>query len=300
MIMFNTTELVDKLGYEKWVINESLLTVKQANGIVSDRTIQFKIDGLINHSFMIKDSMGSNKSVSILEKLSPLIFVTSYKILDMIFEWILKENCGSVPWQFAQKINLYNELKQNSNLRLPELIQDEQELLDILFLLYEQLTVYRNQIIHGSWGSIINNGDLSFSFTKSDVLYEKEISFKENLNFAEAVTLIANELTTPSLNSPLVLTTTKYLLDKIPNLHSGTLFDVHKPFHYKVEYEVNEIEIVDVQKINDHLQHQSNNYPYSFELIVVSPKKRWAFPWSYLKDVTKEIILDSQVDQYSI
>ncbi len=69
--------------------------------------------------------------------------------------------------------------------------------------------------------------------------------------------------------------------------------------HYKVEYVVIDTTLVDVQKINNHLQKQSYDQPYSFELIVISSQKRWAFPWSYLKNVSKEIKLDSQVDQYS-
>ncbi len=225
--MFDTTELVDKLGYEKWVINESLQAIKQANGTLSGRTIQFNPEN-ISHFVNAGEHLGSQRGVRIIEKLSPLLFVTSYKIIDMIFEWILKENSNKVPWQFAQKIKLYKELKQGSSLHIPESIHDEQELLNIMFLLYEKLAPYRNQIIHGSWGSIVNNGDLSFSFTKHEEDYEKEISFKDILNFSEAATLLANEFTTPSLNSSFVFTTIKFLLDEILNLHGGTPFGVDK------------------------------------------------------------------------
>jgi len=232
--MFETTDLTNKLGYENWVIKESLLAIEQNNGTISDRTIRFKTDGVASHSFVLKDSFSSFKSLDIIEKLSPLLFVTTYKILDMVFEWILDENTDRVPWRFSEKINLYNEIKQNSDFHVPEIIQDEQELLDIMFSLYENLAIYRNKIIHGAWGSI-NKGDLSFSFIHSEVPFEKEISFKEVLNFSEAVTLFVNEITIPSENSSFVFKTTKYLLDQIQDLHNGMRFNISKPSHYKVE-----------------------------------------------------------------
>ena len=49
----------------------------------------------------------------------PLTFVGSFKVLDMIFEWVLEENrklgkIRQVPWRFTEKEKL---LKKISNLQ---------------------------------------------------------------------------------------------------------------------------------------------------------------------------------------
>lgn len=68
----------------------------------------FHLNGLKTHKLEMYEEFGSNKRIEVLENLSPLLFVTCYKALEVIFEWILKENVDDVPFQFAKKINLYD------------------------------------------------------------------------------------------------------------------------------------------------------------------------------------------------
>lgn len=292
-----TDELKDKLGYEKWVLKESILAIEKYKGVLSNRTIRFEINGTINHHLMIKNELGASKRVEILEKLSPLLFVTSFKTLDMIFEWILKEN-GSTSWQFAKKIQNYEILSQESGFLLPTSINLEKPLLETFFKLYKNLAVYRNQIIHGSWGTN-NDGNLLFSFRKNGLEYSKQITFTNVLNLAESISLFADEIIVPTENKSFVFSTIKFLLDKLEYIHEGSLFNTPAPSHFKVEYEISDSTEILLKEIFDHLNHQTYGNPFSFSLRAISSNKTWEFPWNYLKDHDK-LVLNSSLDKFLV
>ncbi|WP_153126696.1 hypothetical protein [Peribacillus tepidiphilus] len=48
--MFRGQDLVEKLGYERWVLKESVLAVEKGYGITSDSTVTFQLNGLKTHN----------------------------------------------------------------------------------------------------------------------------------------------------------------------------------------------------------------------------------------------------------
>lgn len=294
--MFSIKLLNEMLGYEKWVLKESVLAMEKYRGLESDSTITFQEDGLKIHQLQLHDELGANKRVEVLEKLSPLLFVTSYKIIDMLFEWILIYNCKQVPWKFKEKRELYKKLDKQSNLSYPPLLCKEKEITDTLFELYRNLSIYRNKVIHGNWGRI-DNGDLLFSFEYKKKKYKKKYSFKDVMNFAEVTSLIAELLTDKPEDSAEVIITIKYLLDSIKIMHQGSLFNISKPRHYRVKYEVFERKIVDIKNITQYLSDQTFNHPFTFKLLVTSQTKRWEFPWEVVKNFDS-INLEDNYDNF--
>ena len=78
-----------------------------------------------------------------LEAAIPLVFVTTFKLLDMLLEWVLAQNGKPSTYRFVQKIG---ELK--GPVVFPQLIETRTWLRERLIALYEQLEPLRGTIIH--------------------------------------------------------------------------------------------------------------------------------------------------------
>lgn len=302
MKMFSIEKLNEKIGYEKWVTKEAVLAIEKNYGTTTDATIDFKESGRKIHHVTAHVELGSEKRKEVYEKLSPLLFVTSYKIIDMIFEWLLEENLKNdkkVPGGFRQKIDSYETNKKDPSFQYPDLLTNEENLMENLFSLYKHLLDYRNQIIHGNWGKI-KDGDLDFSFERNKKTYSKYVSFKKIMNFAEIASLFADLLTQKTNASVEKVDTIKYLMDTSKGvLHEGNILGNPKVRHYKINYEAFNKQFVDLTEIKDHLTTQSFHHPFSFDLIVFSKDKRWEFPWEFVENINS-IDLNEKLDDYLI
>ncbi len=98
---------------------------------------------------------------------APLVFVTAFKILDMLIEWVLVEN-GVAPtrkaYTFAEKIDALK-----GPLQFPRLIEARPWLRERLCGLYEQLEPLRGTIIHDRRFTSAS-GTLEVSSTKRGVI----------------------------------------------------------------------------------------------------------------------------------
>lgn len=74
---------------------------------------------------------------------APLIFVTTFKLLDMLVEWVLSQNGQTSNYRFAQKINALR-----GSLIFPPFIASRGWLQERLIALYERLDPLRGTIIH--------------------------------------------------------------------------------------------------------------------------------------------------------
>lgn len=74
---------------------------------------------------------------------APLVFVTAFKILDMLIEWVLVESGQAATYRFAEKIQ---RLRQS--VQFPPLIEARPWLRERLCALHEQLEPLRGTVIH--------------------------------------------------------------------------------------------------------------------------------------------------------
>ena len=100
-----------------------------------------------------------------LEAGTPLVFVTLFKLLDMLVEWVLVQNGGKQTHRFAQKVAALN----NAALSFPLLIDTRPWLRERLIALYEQLEPFRGTIIHDRHFKTVS-GTLRISCSKGGTI----------------------------------------------------------------------------------------------------------------------------------
>ncbi len=95
---------------------------------------------------------------------APLVFVTSFKLIDMLVEWMLRANGITPPFQYAGKIALVRK-----GLTLPEFLFARVWLWDRVIGLYVSLAPFRGTIIHAR-NFKTSNGALYVSSSKAPVV----------------------------------------------------------------------------------------------------------------------------------
>lgn len=150
-------ELTERTAYEAFLLEQAL-------ELSTKRVVERKIEDMI---FWVEEGelRSSHKNIAYVQAVSlksllipigmPLLFVTAFKLLDMIIEWCTEVNDKSGRMNFEQKISLWRE-KENE-LILPDVMQSSPWLKEALFALYTRLYPFRNVIIHRKTFSIANN-----------------------------------------------------------------------------------------------------------------------------------------------
>lgn len=93
---------------------------------------------------------------------APLIFVTAFKLLDMLVEWVLGQNGKTPNYRFKQKIAALN-----ASPTFPPFIASRGWLQDRLIALYERLDPLRGTIIHARHFKTVD-GVLAVSSSRGD------------------------------------------------------------------------------------------------------------------------------------
>lgn len=146
----NQLELL--LEYELWLIDNIGISQIPYEGGNEVSTIQIKNEetpATIVSEF--KDSMGNSFEDYALTTLSPLTFVTVFKIIDMVMVWVLNINkeagtIDSVPKNFEPKADM---MLKTDDIIFPKL-NSEIDYWKYFKALYNQLRPYRNSIVHGN------------------------------------------------------------------------------------------------------------------------------------------------------
>lgn len=121
-------------------------------------------------------SIGGRGVDRVISDITPLIFVSSYKCLDLFVEWFLEIN-GINPtgsnddWTFNNKVNKISSLELNNNPNIPSIFESNPQIFTYMSNIYTELEEYRHSIIHGmnfevnnSTLIINNNYDESYVF----------------------------------------------------------------------------------------------------------------------------------------
>lgn len=101
-------------------------------------------------------SFGAGAVRSALSRLRPLAFSATFKIQDMIAEWVLRTN-GSSAWSFSEKIADYDRMKTAGTLTEPAAFANKKMVSDAFWGLYKALTPFRNKIIHKNSFTVVGN-----------------------------------------------------------------------------------------------------------------------------------------------
>lgn len=171
-------ELKDMTGYELWIVNffrsKFHGQMDKSRGITiltaGDYTESGKLKPILNYEGTISFSEKAVRKS--LQKFIPLAFVSSFKLQDMVIEWILKIN-GINKWRFTEKIKEYNRLLKNPSAYFPPCLSREPILNEAFFSLFKELSGYRNILTHGSSFLLHNDGSLEMTNKAGNTLLLK-------------------------------------------------------------------------------------------------------------------------------
>ena len=228
-------KLLDKLDYELWLLNQ-LAEYQIFDGGTDIATLKIRSGKL---DTTILDSGEESVPWSrITADITPLVFTASYKMLDMIFEWILEENHSAgnikkVPWGFTDKLDL---LKNKSKLQYPPLFTTQKYLHSHSEALFSQLLPYRNEIVHNKAFSICKDKlILSSSRNQNIGLTLSRVQIGCLVRFVVALARALAGVIEVNAHMDRLL---KYHLDSLKTAHKLKVFKQKKLFLVNVEFEV--------------------------------------------------------------
>lgn len=231
-------QLREKLDYELWLLDflSNMEDIFTGGKDISTITLTNR-QSVAHVAVSVTEVLGSGQALEVMNAINPLTFTASYKVLDMIFEWILEGNrnagkISDVPWRFSKKIKKI----QNSSLFYPPLFQSQPYIRNYLFALYSNLLKFRNEIVHRNRFSV-SDGKLQVA-TKKGCSHTLELSRSELGVLVRIVVAVANLLTGNLPFGRQVDRLLKYHLDRLQKLHGLGRFKQVKPLLVNVTLKV--------------------------------------------------------------
>lgn len=214
---------------------------------------------------------------------APLILVTAFKLLDMIFEWILAQNGHQATFRFAQKLNALR-----GPLQFPPLIASRAWLQQRLVSLYAGLEPLRGTIIHDRHFQA-TSGDVQVASSKGGVVLPPvSISAAElRILAAIAVSLIRflEGTWTLDLFHELRL---RYWVDNLTHLHKETSLGQQEPGFLNIRIYSNpaamfEVDLVTLRR-DASAKRPGQHVLFDIRLVVVEPDgnsaRAYLIPWA--------------------
>ena len=217
-----------------------------------------------------------------LEAGAPLVFVTSFKLLDMLLEWVLERNGTSSTYRFVQKIAA---LKQG--VTFPPFFASRTWLRDRLIGLYEHLEPLRGTIIHARHFKT-SDGTLRVSNTKSSTVGpEVTITADELRSLAFLAVSLLRYVDGSWAINPCKEKHLRRTLDEIKHLHGLSSLGQKPPrfLTVRVFAKWSDSIKVDLKHIRDDVARMCPNQDVVFDLRVVtvntdgSKSTGYLFPW---------------------
>lgn len=246
MTMYNQgaiSDLQQKLDYDLWLLEfVADLDNKINGGPASSMVIFSDNEDSVSHSVNLDASSGGSLTSRSIEAMMPLIFVASYKVIDMIFEWILELNYsagriaakkGNRPpslWTFAEKLA---EL-QKSSIDYPSIMLNHGYILNYVRALYVKLVDFRHEIVHRHHFRV-RGGMLAVTVGHSATANSISLDRNSLGLLVRFVVSIAQICLANLVYDVVVEARMKYYLDGISQLHGMAVFGQQRPVLEHVE-----------------------------------------------------------------
>lgn len=304
-------QLKEKLGYELWLLSYLTNTEKTIGGEANIPVATFtNRENNFHEKIEISEILGAGSAKKIINLIAPLTFTACYKILDMIFEWVLEENHlaerihnKKIPsqWRFSEKIKQIPML----NLVYPPAFEAQLFLKSYLFALYKNLLEIRNEIVHRNNFSVSSNGKISVTIPKEKNTLE--LDSRELNALAKILVTLANILSGNSSLGQFENKHIKYNLDLIQQIHRLDTFNQQKPrllnVKLKVPREKNGLFLADLKFIRGKL---SQSYPgadilFNLEITGIvydQPTLLWKLPVDSVPDIDILVLPSDSFDKF--
>ncbi len=303
------SQLREKLDYELWLLKFLSETQETFNGgsNISTVTLMNRQPTGATIGIALTEVVGSGTAIKVMNAMMPLTFTASFKILDMIFEWILEENynAGIVKnkkapslWPFSQKITAI----QDPKLGYPPLMQAQPYIREYTFVLYSNLLKFRHEIVHKNMFSVLD-GKLKVETSEDSRSFSVELDRGELSALVRIVVAAANLLTGVLSLGEQEDCLLKYHFDRIGKLHGLAEFGQKKPILMNVELKVPVEEgvfLADLKFVRERISQIHPGATVLFNLKVIGlvnnkPSICWFFP---IDSVPKEDIFSLQPDSH--
>lgn len=235
---------------------------------------------------------------------APLVFISTFKLLDMFIEWVLEVNGFPSTFRFQEKIKQLNNFPP---IPFPEPIETRPWLKDRLISLYSILEPLRGTIVHDKHFTT-SNGAICISRSKGKVVgLQIEISCANLRKLALTIMSVLRYVNGTWLLDAYREKVLRFNIDELTNFHCLPLLGQRQPVYPTVRVfvtEKNPLRINLTAIRSDLAEHYLDN-DCMFNLRVLSVKKgavvsTFLFPWSFLENNTPEWGSDINLDAYCI
>ena len=139
------SDLADRTEYEAWLLEAVYDIANQPLAVSPGDGLIYPPDGSTTNLYIYASSYTiiGDWRPKFLEVGTPLVLVTSFKLLDMMLEWVLVQNGTASTFRFARKIAALA-----GPVVFPPLIESRPWLRERLIALYKELDPLRGTIIH--------------------------------------------------------------------------------------------------------------------------------------------------------
>ncbi len=284
--------LLCKLSYERWILNflEERYDSPDRNviKITSGQPPTTISDGDTEYVFTDPTS---------LDKIMPLTVIVSFKVLDMIFEWMLEENNKSVPRGFGEKLKELGELEKESDRQLPPLFAIQPYLYNYSKALFCKLLPYRNEIVRKNDFSVFENTLIlsSSRYGTSLTLSSKQVACL--VRFVNAlIRALSGEMVVSGYKNKML----QHYLDILASVHEQPTFSQQEPCFVQVKFEAPKCGAgfpVDLKQVRDRLESKFPQQEVIFDLKVravedENPIAEWYFAPEEVPDLDLMILYE--------
>ncbi|AFL72225.1 hypothetical protein Thivi_0149 [Thiocystis violascens DSM 198] len=213
---------------------------------------------------------------------APLVFVSTFKLIDMLIEWVFEENKVTSTFRFDQKLK---ELKRSHV--FPPFIESRIWLRERLAGFYSTLEPLRGTIIHDKHFTATDGGIRVASSKKGTIGPLVEISAYNLRKLAVAIVSILRYVDGTWRIDDFQEKALRYNLDELAALHGLPSLNQRPPFHTCVRVYLTGSDplLADLMLMRSDLAAKYADQDLSFDLRVLIVKKgevvdAYLFPWS--------------------
>jgi hypothetical protein len=233
---------------------------------------------------------------------APLVFVSTFKLLDMLIEWILEENGVSSTFRFQEKLR---QLERSPT--FPPLIESRSWLNERIVGLYRALEPLRGTIIHDKHFTA-TDGAIRVSSSRNNVIGPAvEISAAHLRKLALTIVSLLRYVDGTWHLDELREKTLRHHLDELATLHGLRLLGQRPPFHTQVRVYSTDADPLHVDPdppaIHSDLSARHVNQDCSFDLRVLMVRDgavvdAYLFPWPLFSALSPDWSRGINADQY--
>lgn len=246
--------LAEKIDYEDWLLEE-VYTLDPKPYSSSSYPVVYLVDSsepkFVHYVEGAGNLFGDWRS-GFLAAGTPLIFIVTFKLLDMFMEWVFEMNRIKFHFPFADKINKLNE----SNPTFPRFIEERPWLKERLIGLYKTLNSFRSAIIHRKDFQIDGNGFLQITdYNPKNGSFKSEIEINptELQQFSLTIVSIVRYVSGAWHIAPFQEKVLRNNLDNLINFHGiTTALGQRQPLYTKVRFFSQDTDIQHINTIKIH------------------------------------------------